>query len=647
MKVRILKWSYKGIRGINDLEISLEKNISGQPIPITLFMMPNGTGKTTTITLLRAVFDGTAESWPPSKVRDFKPSESIVKEGEFQATILINERIYVVFIKLDYDLGKAFYSTSRVGDAGGLARGHNLLSEAKEIFTQEFVQRFIFDGELANAILVSGRQEAEKAIRYLYQLNFLELLSGRIDGIVLNAQQKADNITSAKTTQGLNRLRSDRDRVNNALTSLTANLVTLQGQLQSKKDRLSEVSLNKSEHIKTSKDLREKAVRIEKQQTEINNKIFENSISVLSGIKNPYLLSESIATRLESLSQKMQQLKLPKTMSKQFFEELAEQIHCVCGTTIGTDEKAHILQRADDYLADDQIGVINAIKSAIKNRQYSDELIGDVSNLNKQISDRNHITNEWNKLINQRKASGDILLEELEKEEVHLHGVIEILKIAINIISTKDKTEQETLSYDQNIPLCQEELAKVEKKLAEATDTVKLLHRAKKTKDYLDLIEKEALEQIKKKILNATNTKIAGVIKNELISVERIDGHLSLKDKSGASAGQTLAIAYSFLGSLFESSSYELPFVVDSPAGALDLVVRRNVSVILPSLFEQLIVFITSGERDGFSNHFYKMNENVQFLTIYRENQNTAVCISGKDAFQKFQEEQDDEEIIA
>ena len=77
---------------------------------------------------------------------------------------------------------------------------------------------------------------------------------------------------------------------------------------------------------------------------------------------------------------------------------------------------------------------------------------------------------------------------------------------------------------------------------------------------------------------------------DEQIVVERIDGNLVLQGRSGASEGQTLAIAYAYICSLFEHSSFDFPFVVDSPAASMDLDVRREVAAVIPQLFKQLLM---------------------------------------------------------
>jgi hypothetical protein len=56
-------------------------------------------------------------------------------------------------------------------------------------------------------------------------------------------------------------------------------------------------------------------------------------------------------------------------------------------------------------------------------------------------------------------------------------------------------------------------------------------------------------------------------------------------------------------------------------------------------LFRQIIVFITSGERKGFAEHFYRMKDDVQFLTVGKNRVGVVECHSGVAAFESFQEE--------
>ena len=640
MQVKLLNWSYRGIRGVNNLDISVEQR-SNSPWPISLIMMPNGTGKTTTITLLRAIFHGEAANWTETQVREFKPATGDVEQGEFKATLNVNGSIYVVFLELEYARGKVVYKTTRVGDEGGNDYGHKLPPLIKYIFTEKFVERFIFDGELAKQILRSDSKEAERAIRYLYSLNFLDGMQEQIKKIVDKAQQLAEK-TSAKTDQGLARLRNERDRVERIFDVLVARKNVLEKDLETKRSKYSQVKKKIADHIKADENLRKNAEEVENQQKSIHFDISSLVQNVLIDLKNPYMLSEPIANRLNGLASKMQQLKLPKTMSKQFFEELAYQPTCICGRSIGQKESQTILKNATKYLAEDQIGVINAIKSAVRGKSYDDSLKFEIGELNKKIVERDLINKRWHQLQAKRKESGDLELETIEQEEKELDNEIPKIEKEFRDLTTRDKRAQVSLTYTKNIPLCEEELSLANERLAEATNTLILTKKAEVLKNYLQLIELEALKRLEEKIMQESNKKIAQMLKNEPIQIEGIDGHLVLRNKTGASEGQTLAIAYSYLGSIFECSSYKLPFIIDSPAGKLDLDVRRDVSVILPELFDQLIIFITSGERKAFCDYFFKL-DNVQYLTVPKLiNPINSHSIEGIDAFRYFQEEEEE-----
>ena len=79
--------------------------------------------------------------------------------------------------------------------------------------------------------------------------------------------------------------------------------------------------------------------------------------------------------------------------------------------------------------------------------------------------------------------------------------------------------------------------------------------------------------------------------------------------------------------------------MVDSPAASMDLEVRREVARVLPELFQQLIIFVTSGEVAGFGESFYPM-ENVRYLTIEERNHEIQ-CTEGQTYFSQYQNEED------
>lgn len=109
-----------------------------------------------------------------------------------------------------------------------------------------------------------------------------------------------------------------------------------------------------------------------------------------------------------------------------------------------------------------------------------------------------------------------------------------------------------------------------------------------------------------------------------------------LHEKKELSEGQSLSVAYAFLTSLLSDAPYSLPFVVDSPVVSLDNSNRREVGDLIPGLFDQMIMFVISSERDGFAESFYRRGNDVRYLTISRLEGQVRIE-EGITAFQTFQ----------
>jgi hypothetical protein len=378
----------------------------------------------------------------------------------------------------------------------------------------------------------------------------------------------------------------------------------------------------------------------------IDKEIVDIAKSTLAELRNPAAIHPCIIHELSELGHKMQRLKLPKTMSIEFFHELADQPKCVCGREIGPNEKSTIVSCAKDYLSEDQIGVVNAIKSAV--RQYEEgttTFAARATELGERMAQRQKLNGDWDRLQAERVAAGDPDLEQFKLDKAQQEEENEQLEAHLDALTWTDAILQESHGVDEksNIPLCKADLRLREKALAEATGTVAFLRKSTVTKELIEEIEHRALELIKERLQQATNDKLKVVIPTEAIKIARIGGALELESdvlgsKQQVSEGQSLAIAYAFLTSLFEQAPYRLPFIVDSPAGSLDIQVRREVAELIPALFEQMIMFVISSEREGFAEPFYG-KKGVRYCTIWRDNTQTTQTSQDLTFFKQFHSE--------
>jgi len=171
--------------------------------------------------------------------------------------------------------------------------------------------------------------------------------------------------------------------------------------------------------------------------------------------------------------------------------------------------------------------------------------------------------------------------------------------------------------------------------------------KSKKLKDLLSYIRENAMLSIKKNLVKDTNEKICKILVGEKVAIDDIRNSLIIEGKSGVSQGQSVAVGYSFISTLFENKTLELPFIIDSPAGPLDNTVRRKIANILPNLFHQLILFIIPSEKPAFVSHLakYANERGIQYFTASKDKKDMGnmICyVNDTSYFAGFDIEEDD-----
>ena len=634
MKMSILEIEYRNIRKISNLKLSFE-NPNGNIIGNSFIMMANGTGKTTTMSLIKGVFDGTANNWDSSTVKTYAPTTVSSNNGEFSIKVKFDEKIYQYFIVLDYAAGTARIETAAMPK--GRENGRILPESIKTIFTEEFVKRFVFDGEQAEKSMDSKFDEAEQTIKYLYRLDKLD--------DILSANQKI--LSEIQNTEGggrngsesaLSNLRTRRDKIEHIIK-------VLEFKASDYKKRIEKYEAEKADKISQRNEIDKKYKDLNEEKNNINTEIENNKKDISAQIaeimrltKSPYLISESLCNRMRELGLSMTKLKLPKNTSKDFFTELAHSEKCVCDRCIGEKEKEAILRNAERYLGSNQQSVLNTIKSSISSCEYDSSLseaFEKLSELQEQSTIlNNRFKDNEEKLI---KAGGDKAAD-LQSEIDKLIGEIAACKKSLNVIEAKNDP-YETLTEENNLPLAKEALEELEKKIASATNTNRALRRKEIVEELVNQIKQETTKSLKAEIVRKTNEKLKSVITDDKIEIESIDKYIKLKDRAGASEGQTLGIAYCFLGTLFEDAELQFSFIIDSPTGKMDFAKRQAVADIIPNVFNQMIAFVQSAEVERFADRFYS-NPDSQYITIIASPDDEAVEVNyGKEYFDSYQRE--------
>lgn len=608
MKMSILELEYKNIRKISSLQISF-RNDTGGVIKNNFVMMANGTGKTTTMTLIKGLLDGSAKNWPVDYVKSFAPTTTTGDKGEFSITVKFDEKQYKYFLSLDYVNGIAKIETQ--APPKGRETGLLLPTAIKGIFTPEFVSRFVFDGEQAKKSMDRTSNEADETIRYLYRLDELdEILAMNMN--ILTEIQNAEG-GSTGTRGSLSNLRSRQKKVRDHIASLEKKQKQLNGDIARFSQEKIEKEKQRQELDKNyealNKEKNEVIAEQEKNRGNVDVKITE----IVSLVKTPYLVSEGLCNRMYEFGDAMKKLKLPKSSSKDFFTELAYAEKCVCDRCIGEKERDAILKNAERYLGSDHQAVLNNIKSVLMGSTYDERLVAAFEELGKLQEQKTRLNARFADVEDKLIKAGGPQVEQLQSEIEVLIGQISSAQTQLKIIESKDE-DDETLTEENNLHKARRADAEYEVKIASTTKTNAALRKKNVVQDLVNEIKTQATAALKEEIIKKANDKISRVIKDDYIEIESIDGYIKLKDREGASDGQTLSIGYCFLGTLFEEAELEFPFVIDSPTGKMDFDKRQAVADIIPVVFNQMIAFVQSAEVKCFADRFYK---NTDMITAY------------------------------
>ena len=610
MDIRILGWEASGLRGaLEEFRIDL----SDLSKPNVLIQMPTGTGKTTTMTLFRKALSG--DEFSRVEVDNLR-AESLPNTGRFSLDLALDDYRVKVVIDFDFEEGTASYTTIRI--PGGNRRGFDLPEPYDRLLTSSLSRLFVFDGELAAELRDRSLTRADEAIEALYRLSELDSLKSYADE-VLRLKQKRNVHVKGKKRNVVTQRRTERDEASRRLGELmgmraeiVGNREKLDGQLKSVLEEIRRLAEYTDKLESEFNKAKESVRRCEADLDETFPHVYGQFV-------RPQNLHTRIADRLSDCYSQIDAAKLPGPSSSEWFEWLAHQQKCVCGRAILEHEREVISSHKERYLGGEQHGLINSIKYALKagaaaqaiDRQLIDELDQAAARYTDAVQKLEEIEDR-----RVREAGGDI--DGLRKHQHELEGKIAKLNEQIEKLDSSETPG----GWQESIPLCVRELERREKALNEAEGTYELFQKVEKLKDLLEQVRQGTIARVRVAIQKRTNQKLVDVIHAERLSIDAIDNALMLtgvsRRREDVSVGQSLAIAYAFLTSLFEHASYRLPFVVDSPAGPIDIETRKSVSRLLPRMFPQLIMFVQSGERVGFVEAFYE-RENVQYLTCWRE----------------------------
>tara|TARA_Y100001934_G_scaffold241782_1_gene297060 strand:- start:1266 stop:3155 length:1890 start_codon:yes stop_codon:yes gene_type:complete len=598
--------------------------------------MPNGTGKTTTLELLRATLTGEAASWSEKRISELKRNEDEIERGEFICTLLYDSQRVTFELEANFEHSYIEYRTTT---DKGINEGHHPPRELLPYLTSDFLELFIFDGEYAERLLnrKHGDAAADKCIETVFQLSHFYTIENKTSNLTKRFMEEEKNrkgftdSRNSKVQSLLDDIASDEERLNLLKDKLSETKQLRDSQLDELETLKLQHQMLLGKHADNERRISDAEKAVE-ETTSSHRSLFEEIIPL---IKDPLLLAGEIQTKLNKLCVHLDNLKLPEETSKQFFSDLMKEEFCICGRPMDATAIKSIDAQRDQVLGGQNIAVLNKIKLDIQ------EEIEQPVNLSERLDHLKQALSARDNARSRRDTLFTVLSNESGEEAQNAHTQIESLK--------RDIQEHETFirnveDFPKNIkgriPSAQifsiKVLSKrIKEKKQRVQDITSTRDRIAKNEILIKILRQArivAATNLKNVVVQKCNDRISTILQNDPVLIEDIDKVVVLEKQAGVSVGQGLAIGYTFLTTLLELSQNSFPLVIDSPAGSLDVGVRTELASLVPQVCEQFISFTINTERTAFTDELPKhVNTPIQYLTLFRLADNTEAWLANID----------------
>ena len=546
-ELSLLGWSATGLR-CPDHSVALGGNGS-EPHKIALIQMPNGTGKTTTLKMLRAALSGSARYWSTKEVASFRTPGDDSERGEFIVELIVDDMRLTIELELDFLEGRAIYRTTH--GSGGIRDGFKPPLGLRSFLTPEFVELFVFDGELAHRLLDPRHTKAQQAVDALFQLSLLDNLSDEFDK---NWEKHADSV-SGKGKKALVRRKNRWDTLRKHLRSLQKRKKECDRELEPLKKAQLRMETGVEKLVSRNTTDAEELTETKERQAAVQAKVELLSGQLVDKMREPEDLLASFRSELLVLKGSLDTLKLPRSTSREFFLELAAAEECVCGRPMTAQARRFVEEGAEDYLAEDAVGVLNSMKGDISTRCSKEAEVDAVSlaetlaDLRDAASDLILYKNQLRALQDRRIREGDSALESLRAKLDGTKEEIGVVSAQLENLDAKPTGKESDKS--ESIAAIEKLCRKARDDYAEITETLELRAKTQAVRSILERAREDSCRDLGVLVIDKTNELLEQLLPREQVSVSSIDKSVRLTGQEAGSMGQTLAVGYAFLATLF------------------------------------------------------------------------------------------------
>ncbi len=618
--------NFRQFKGDTEISFSTSKEKN-----VTVIIANNGAGKTTLLQAFNWCLYG--------QIKLDNPDELITKE--ILSKIAVGEKACVE-VSLEFEHSKKIYTCRKYIDYIRNSNGNiqklvedltftisdpvtgetkrTTQNAIREIFPRDLSTYFLFDGERMQDLVDNqrvGKKDLSKAVKNLLGLDVLENSKYHLE----KAKKEFETEFVSDNSSKLNQINEDLKLLDEKLDIENKNKEKYEDELIELEKRQSKVN----EILKSNaalKELQNKRVEYNKQMEKIQDEIEKKKIQIFKTFGTAsvnYFLGSTFEILQEKIQKSDLRDKVIEGINANAINHILNDGVCICGNNLYNNQDAiKRLEKLKSYLPPESYSVLLKslevhINNAIENnRKYYENFNRMYEDYNNLINNKDIITNKINDNEKLIADVGDQDLSKYNDEYIQLRNSIASKNQAIGSC----KNQIEVMKQSQRNKEDERSRITVSSNINDAVQ-FKVDICQKLINDMTNRLNKKERE-VKDDLQNKISELLSKMLNSEKSIYIEDDYNFNVTDEfktTTLSEGEKIVTSFAFVGSIISiakefisrekdettelSDDDRFTLVMDAPFAKLDLSHRKNVTSIIPSLTDQIILFTSDSQWDG------------------------------------------------
>lgn len=631
--MELIRLRLQNFRQFRDESIEFAR---GDKKNVTVVHGSNGAGKTTLLNAFTWLFYGEVSF-------DTRP-DRLVNEGVIADASLEDKISVVVGLKFNHEnktyLAKreSTYQKQTDDDLDGVRVDHDVTLDRKsganwspvnnpqdmltQIVPERLSELFFFDGEdIDNLAGIDNQDQIRKAIENIMGLTILERAVKHLGDAAKRFEKEAGDLGSDEYEQ----LIEDKNEIKEEAEELErkkVDKINAKDQLEREIDDIKMKLRSRPGTAELQREREELEEDLKEEKSEINQ-LTKELADIVGERGFASVAVPLIRETAEDLNELRKEGVIPSELSDSYLDDLLNAEMCLCGRSLSDDVEhreyrniveelkgdgvadgvegsalriIHDIDRFTEYQQSVSKNMETKMEERSKSRTNKEKLEEKISEVGRKLESEGESARELEDTLENKNDERDNKIREIQDIENKIKTKKSRIENKKEEISKKEDERQETKLAKRR----QEGAKRVQSTLENSFDQLKDTVRKMSNKRVNEKFGQIATKDLTAKINQDFELKITQTVGNDEVEVDKSTGERQIA--SLAFIGSLVSIARDRYEQDTDSDYFEggiYPLVMDSPFGALDKSHRRQISKVIPTLANQVIVFATDSQWEG------------------------------------------------